>query len=103
VLKEHARLGSWDPASGVAVVTLDDPGQEFFLRPRLEALQETLRQLTSPRARLELRSLETKPARAPIESDQARNVKKEALEHPLVRGALEIFDGEVAEVRALKP
>jgi DNA polymerase-3 subunit gamma/tau len=104
VLKAHGSLTSWDPEQRVATVTCDDPGHEFFLQSKLSVLTAILRRVAGDGARVELKCdrAQTKPA-APRESDRARHVKREALEHPLVREAIEIFDGNVEEVRVHKP
>ncbi len=109
LLKAHGSLAAWDPGERVAAVALDDPGHEFFVRSKLELLTRVLAEVAGPGARVELRF----EARAPRareagreagrETDRARSAKREALEHPLVREALEIFEGDVEEVRALKP
>jgi hypothetical protein len=106
VLKDHGRLVSWEPDKRLAVVGCDDPGQEFLWRPKLALLTAALERLAGPGVRAELRFAAPdgrKARNGPADSDRARSLKKEALEHPLVREALEIFDGDVEEVRALKP
>lgn len=105
VLKAHGTLASWDPGTRVAAVALDDPGHEFFVRSKADLLTRVLIEVAGPGARLELR-FDQRPARGRDggrETDWARNAKRETLEHPLVREALEIFDADVEEVRVLKP
>ncbi|MBI5018524.1 MAG: DNA polymerase III subunit gamma/tau [Deltaproteobacteria bacterium] len=106
VLRGHGRLDSWDADRRLAVVACDDPGQEFLWRPKAGLLTEALAGLAGAGARVELSFPASDGPRGrngSAESDRARSLKKEALEHPLVREALEIFDGDVEEVRALKP
>ena len=104
VLKDHSKLKSWDPEARAAVVGLDDPGHEFFLRSKLDLLAGVLRKVAGPGARVELGRAEARPqGRGPAETDYARDVKRDALKHPLVRDAMEIFDAEIEEVRVLKP
>lgn len=105
VLKAHGSLASWDPEHRVAAVALDDPGHEFFVRSKTDLLTRVLTEVAGPGARLELR-FEARPARGrdgARETDWARSAKRETLEHPLVREAMEIFEGNVEEVRVLKP
>jgi DNA polymerase-3 subunit gamma/tau len=105
VLKAHGTLASWDPAARVAAVALDDPGHEFFVRSKADLLARVLAEVAGPGARLELR-FDGRPARGREggrESDWARSAKRETLEHPLVRDALEIFEADLEEVRVLKP
>ncbi|MHB8765549.1 MAG: hypothetical protein ACYDA8_14610, partial [Deferrisomatales bacterium] len=104
VLKAHGALERWDAAEGLAVVVLDDPGHEFFLRPRVDALTDALRAVAGPAARLELRSEGGgRPNGTPRETDRARSAKREVMEHPFVREAVNLFEGDVEEVRVLKP
>ncbi|MBE0616615.1 MAG: hypothetical protein IH608_01645, partial [Proteobacteria bacterium] len=87
------------------VLVLDDPGHEFFVRGKLDLLNQLLCEAAGPGARVELRC-EAQPSRArdgARETDRARSAKREVLEHPLVREVMEIFDGDVDEVRVLKP
>jgi len=105
VLKAHGSLASWDPETRVAAVALDDPGHEFFVRSKAELLTRVLAEVAGPGAHLELR-FDQRPARGRDggrETDWARSAKRETLEHPLVREAMEIFEGDVEEVRVLKP
>ncbi|MDW7711169.1 MAG: DNA polymerase III subunit gamma/tau [Deferrisomatales bacterium] len=107
VLRAHGRLEAWDPDGKVAAVVLDDPGHEFFVRSKLELLTRILAEAAGPGARVELR-FEARQGRGrgrdgARETDRARSAKREALEHPLVREAMEIFEGDVEEVRVLKP
>jgi DNA polymerase-3 subunit gamma/tau len=104
VLKAHAKLASWDSEQRLATVTYDDPKHEFFLASKTDLLTRILRQVVADDARLDLKC--ERPREQPekrAETDRARNVKREALEHPLVREAVEIFDGNIDEVRVLKP
>ncbi len=105
VLREHGRLGSWDAATGRAVVVYDDPDLRFFFSSKQGPLTEALRRVAGPKARVELESGEPAASRPDPrrESDRARHLKRAALDHPLVRDAVEIFDGDVEEVRVLKP
>jgi DNA polymerase-3 subunit gamma/tau len=49
-----------------------------------------------------LESVETKPKKSEHkESDKTRHLKKEALDHPLVADALEVFKGRVVDVKIL--
>ncbi|MEW6487099.1 MAG: DNA polymerase III subunit gamma/tau [Thermodesulfobacteriota bacterium] len=105
VLKAHGSLASWDPETRVAAVALDDPGHEFFVRSKADLLTRVLTEAAGPGARLELR-FDQRPARGRDggrETDWARSAKRETLEHPLVREAMEIFEADVEEVRVLKP
>jgi DNA polymerase-3 subunit gamma/tau len=104
VLKAHAKLTSWDPEQRLATVTYDDPRHEFFLRSKTDLLTGVLRQVVAGDARLDLKCERPREqAEKRGETDRARSVKREALEHPLVREAVEIFDGNIDEVRVLKP
>jgi hypothetical protein len=84
-------------------VGYDDPVHEFFFGSKREVLTELLRRQVGPDARLELRCVAESVRAAPRETDRARHSKREAMEHPLVREAAEIFDADVEEVRILKP
>ena len=104
VLKTHGHLLSWDPESRLVVVGCDNAGDEFFLRSKLPVLAEALKAIAGPEARAELRwaGTERKSRNGSAETDRSRGLKREALEHPLVREALEIFEADVEEVKALK-
>jgi DNA polymerase-3 subunit gamma/tau len=104
VLKAHGRLLSWDAGDKLAVVGYDESGDEFFLRSKLPVLVDALQAITGPGTRAELRwsGREGKGKNGPAETDRARSVRREALEHPLVREALEIFEADVEEVKAIK-
>ncbi|GAB4266248.1 MAG: hypothetical protein Kow0092_19050 [Deferrisomatales bacterium] len=104
VLREHGSLASWDEARGTAVVRYDDPAHGFFFQEKLGVMAAALREVAGPAARIELELAPgAKPERdAGKETDRARSLKREALEHPLVREAVEIFEGDVEEVRVLK-
>ncbi len=105
VLREHGRLGSWDAAAGRAVVVYDDPGLQFFFSSKQGPLTKALRRVAGPGARVVLESGEPAAPRPDPrrETDRARHLKREVLDHPLVRDAVEVFDGDVEEVRVLKP
>jgi len=105
VLRAHGSLASWDAVARTATVTLDDPGHEFFVRSKTDLLARLVQQVAGPGARIEVSSAPAaaKPQGGPKESDRTRNAKREAMEHPLVRDAMEIFDGDVEEVRVVKP
>ncbi len=103
VLREHARLSAWDAAASRLVLETDRE-QLFFFRAKAPVLREAAGRVWGPGTGVEFvvssGSGEPRPRSA---SDRARNLRKEALEHPLVRGALEIFDGTVEDVKVLKP
>jgi len=105
VLRAHGRLASWDAGSRTAKVILDDPGHEFFVRSKADLLLRLIREVAGAGAQIEVdcgRAPE-EPRSSAKESDRARSAKRETMEHPLVRDAMEIFDGDVEEVRVAKP
>ena len=104
VLREHGRLRRWDAEGRRALVEVD-PDQEFFLRSKLDLMREVLGEACGGKVRVEIRT--TRPASGgpgggSRESDRSRHLKKEAAEHPLVRDAMELFDGTLEDVRVLK-
>ncbi|WP_025322030.1 DNA polymerase III subunit gamma/tau [Deferrisoma camini] len=103
VLREHARFSSWDP-EGKRLVVETDREQLFFFRAKAQVLREAAGRVWGTGAGVEFVVSSGSDAQRPRSaSDRARNLRKEALEHPLVRGALEIFDGTVEDVKVLKP
>lgn len=105
-LKGHGSLAARDPERRSATVACDDPGQEFFWRPRLDLLKSAFQAVAGGAVRVELRFARVErsgAANGSGEWDRARSFKKEALEHPLVRDAPDLFDADVEEIRALKP
>jgi DNA polymerase-3 subunit gamma/tau len=105
VLRAHGRLAAWDPAGPVGTLTLDDVGHEFFVRSKAELLARLVQEVAGPGARMDVNCDRVAEAARgnPKESDRARSAKREVLEHPLVRDAMELFDGDVEEVRVPKP
>ncbi len=99
VLREHGRLRGWDPGERRVVVEVD-PDQEFFLRSKLDLMGEVLEDACGGRVRVEIRA--SRPGAGSRETDRSRHLRKEAVEHPLVRDAMELFDGTVEDVRVLK-
>jgi DNA polymerase-3 subunit gamma/tau len=76
-----------------------------FAAQRLEGRRDTLEQicerLFGTRLRLEVEgpAFEAAPAAAPPQTN--RNLRKRALNHPAVSNALEVLEGEIAEIRPL--
>ncbi len=103
VLRAHASLQGWDPVAGRATLALDDPDQDFSVRGKLDLLTEVLRGIAGPRATLELAAPAARAKGGGREPDAVRAAKREVLETPLVRDALNLFDGDVEEVRPAKP
>lgn len=102
VLRDHVQFRSWDPeARRVCLAT--DREHLFFFRSKAEVLGNAAVRVWGPGASVDWVVEESSPAARPGGSDRARQLRKEALEHPLVRGAMEIFDATVEEVRVLKP
>jgi len=105
VLRAHGSLTAWDISGRKATVTLDDPGHEFFVRSKIDLLARLVQEVAGPGASVQVTCAQShaEPKSGPKESDRARSAKRETLEHPLVRGAMEIFDGDMEEVRVAKP
>ena len=102
VLKEHARLAAWEPEEGRALVEVD-PEQLFFVRERKQILEGAFGEGTGRRVTVEVRAPERGGSGGSRPTDRGRRLRREALEHPLIREALEMFDGTVEAVRVLKP
>ncbi len=101
VLKEHARLAAWEPEAGRAVVEVD-PEHLFFAREKKPILEGALGEGAGRRVVVEVRAPE-RGGSGGRPTDRGRRLRREALEHPLIREALEMFDGTVEAVRVLKP
>ncbi|GAB4246940.1 DNA polymerase III subunit gamma/tau [Deferrisoma sp.] len=101
VLREHARFRRWDPeARRVHLAT--DREQLFFFRSKADVLGRAAARVWGAGAAVDWVVDEPAPRGRAGGSDLARQVRKETLEHPLVRGAMEIFDATVEEVKVLK-
>ncbi|MDF1551843.1 MAG: hypothetical protein P1P84_02215, partial [Deferrisomatales bacterium] len=104
VLTAHAELAGWDPQTRLGRVTYDDPSHEFFLKGKQELLVEFFSARAGGPARVEFEC--TGVGRAPRvaagDTDHSRSIRKEAQQHPLVRQAVDVFDGDIEEVRVLK-
>ncbi len=106
VLRAHGRVESWDPVARAASLAFDDPGQEFFVQSRADVLGRLLAQVAGRGAKVQTRSeapREPKARGAARETDHDRKLKRDALGHPLVRDALELFEGDVEDVKLRKP
>ncbi len=104
VLRKHGRLRRWEPEERRVLVEVD-PDQEFFLRSKSDLMGEVLEEVCGGKVRVEIRASRPAPGgpgAGPRESDRSRHLKKEAMEHPLVRDAMELFDGTVEDVRVLR-
>jgi len=106
VLRAHGKVESWDPGGRAASLLFDDPGQEFFVQSRADVLGRLLAQVAGRGAKVQTRSeapREPKGRGAARETDHDRKLKRDALGHPLVRDALELFEGDVEDVKLGKP
>lgn len=101
VLREHARFRAWDPQTR-RVQLATDREQLFFFRSKAEVLGRAAARVWGTGAAVDWVVDEAAPRSRAGGSDLARQVRRETLEHPLVRGAMEIFDATVEEVRVLK-
>lgn len=103
ILSVHAKLSSWDPVSSKAVILYDDPGHGFFLKPKVEEIASALKSITGHPFAVALKC-ETTPRLTKGESNvsEARNIRRAALSHSLVKKTTELFGGEVEEVRVVK-
>jgi len=104
VLSVHAKLAAWDGDARVARIAYDDPNCEFGLRNKQELLAEYFSSLTRGPVQVEFECTGTRAGRPDLAKDgeRARQLRKETQQHPLVRRALELFDGDLEEVRGLK-
>ncbi len=106
VLRAHGRVESWDPGARAASLVFDDPGQEFFVQSRSDMLGRLLAQVAGRGAKVQTRSdaaREPKGRGPARDTDHDRKLKRDALGHPLVRDALELFEGDVEDVKLRKP
>jgi hypothetical protein len=105
VLTAHAGLAGWDPETRLARITYDDPSHEFFLKGKQELLLEFFSDHAGGPARVEFECTGARcaPRAAAGDTDQVRSIRKEAQQHPLVRQAMDVFDGDIEEVKVLKP
>ncbi len=106
VLKEHGRMGGWNPEQGTLVLEVE-PAQMFFVRDRAAVLERAAAAAlgNGRQVKIEIRGAGAGPAQreASRGTDRSRRLQREALDHPLVRDALDVFDGIVENVRVLKP
>ncbi len=104
VLTAHAELAGWDPQTRLGRVSYDDPSHEFFLKGKQELLVEFFSARAGGPARVEFECTGARcaPRDAAGDTDQSRSIRKEAQQHPLVRQAVDVFNGDIEEVRVLK-
>lgn len=80
-------------APGRVSLSASDPGQLAYARQRSEQIAELFKQAMGKAVKVSLKSDAETPARAP---DSAQD--REALEHPLVKQAIDLFNARVVSV-----
>ncbi len=94
--------------AGVEAASLDDdpillhapPRSVPLIEPQREAIERLIRDATGRRVRVELREREESPGDAP---DPGARPEVAVTEHPLVKAALEAFEGSLGRVTPKRP
>jgi len=104
ILSAHAKLSSWDAVGRNCVITYDDPGHGFFLKPKIDEIASALKKIAgfSVSVKFECEKAPASSSQGGSSQDEVRKLRRAALSHSLVKKATELFGGEVEEVRIVK-